>query len=229
MRVLLFDIDGTLLSAGGAGRVALRKAVQTAFGHPAPNCQLQFAGRTDAELLRKLLLQNQLPTTNANLQRLIRHYLRHLPGVLSACPGTLLPGVVALLEELADAEGVMIGCMTGNLAAAAQIKLTHFGLWESFFACGMLFGGDECHHREQLAETALRELVARFADRPFDVWIIGDTPRDIECARAIGARVLACSTGEHSGEVLAAYDPDHLIDDFSRTADVVRLLVPGCL
>lgn len=224
MRVLLFDIDGTLIDAAGAGRTALAAALRSAFQVTDPVCELHFSGRTDADLWRELLAANEIHPSSERLAILTEHYLRHLPAKLGECGGRLLPGIEALLAQLVDRSGLLLGCLTGNLRASAQMKLNHFGLWERYFGAEHLFGGDEHRHRNELAIHARGRLRQRLGER-HEVWIIGDTPRDVECARIMGARVLACSTGEYGYDELLACEPDGVVYDLSETEAIVERLL----
>ncbi|WP_153555841.1 HAD family hydrolase [Roseimaritima sediminicola] len=224
MRILLFDIDGTLIHAAGAGRRALLAALQGAFEVPEPRCEINFSGQTDGYIFTQALLQNRLPATAENLRRLIDHYLQILPHWLEQCSGVVLPGVVSLLGRLQQVPGIHLSCMTGNLASAARLKLQHFGLWDGYFDGPHLFTGDDCQQRDQMARAAAARLAASFEGIELDLWVIGDTPRDVRCARAMGARVLACCTGQHSRDEMAACQPDHLFDDLSDVSTIADIL-----
>jgi len=180
-----------------------------------------YSGRTDRAIVRDLFHHHGLEDNPANLQRLLEGYLRRLPGFLSSHQGKVLPGIAALLKHLANDEHVSLGLLTGNMRAGAQAKLGHFGL-DHYFA----FGGFGDHHfdRDDVARDAYVAVhrhhngcVVR--ER---IWVIGDTPLDIRCARTIGARVAAVATGWHSLEELEAERPDLLFSDF---ADPGLLLV----
>jgi len=223
VRVLLFDIDGTLIRAGGAGRLALMDAMRSAFAIEDPCCKISFSGRTDGFLLRQVLRENGVEPTVAHYQTLIEHYLCELPVCLRRCEGAVLPGVLPLLERLRRLPELHIGCMTGNLAASARMKLQHFALWTDHFEQGHLFAGDDCEQRDHLAQSAAVELAKRFAFLR-DVWVIGDTPHDVQCGRAIGAKVLACCTGEHRRDEMQQHRPDYLVDDLQDTDMLAELL-----
>lgn len=221
MNVFLFDIDGTLLSSGGAGKAALEEGLAEEFGIRGTIEKLVLSGRTDRAIVDDLLGLSGLEPTSENRQRLIAGYLRMLPTCLTRSSGRVLPGVWSLLDHLRSTAHVAIGLLTGNLRAGAQLKLGHFGL-ENHFA----FGGYGDHHedRDDVAREALVEAQNRFGEKvdPQRVWVIGDTPLDVRCARAIGARAVAVTTGWHTREELAASEPDVLLDDL-RDPSFLRL------
>jgi phosphoglycolate phosphatase-like HAD superfamily hydrolase len=214
MRILLFDIDGTLLASGGAGKFAMESALLEEFGLPALTAQVPYSGRTDRAIGRDLLRLHGIDPTPANFQRLHEAYLHRLPNALARQPGRVLPGVVTLLESLAGRSDVAVGLLTGNIAAGAAAKLGHYGLAHHFAFGGY---GDRHWERDDVAREAL-SVAGRHLGRPIDlnrVWVIGDTPLDVACARAIGARAVAVATGWHSLDELAATSPDLLLPDLA--------------
>jgi phosphoglycolate phosphatase-like HAD superfamily hydrolase len=214
MKVILFDIDGTLISTGGAGKAALEMALSREFGIGTPIEKLSLSGRTDRAILRDLFGLYQLDESPITWQRLREGYLRHLPECLARVTGRVLPGVAALLDQLRDREDVAVGLLTGNMRAGARLKLGHYDLHEHFEFGGY---GDEHLDRNDVAREAWAEVQLRFNEcvRAEDVWVIGDTPLDVRCARAIGAKAVAVTTGWHSREELAASGPDLLLTDLS--------------
>jgi len=214
MLACLFDIDGTLLSSGGAGKHAMYAAIASEFGVAQLDDGIPFAGRTDRAIGRDLLLRHGLEDTPANWRRFVRAYLDHLPRSLVGRPGRVLPGVGSLLERLRKRGDVAIGLLTGNLRDGAAGKLGHYGI-DHYFA----FGGFGDHHldRNDVAREALTE-VTRHLPAPVDldrIWVIGDTPLDVRCARAIGVRILAVCTGLHVRSDLEVESPDILLEDLS--------------
>jgi phosphoglycolate phosphatase-like HAD superfamily hydrolase len=214
MYVCLFDIDGTLLASGGAGKAAMEAALVTGFGVTDINHDVPFSGRTDRAIGRDLLRLHGLAQTEENWLRFLVAYLGHLPGYLSSHNGQVLPGIASLLERLAAREDVAVGLLTGNVREGARLKLGHYGLYHHFG-----FGGFGDHHweRDDVAREALAVVRAEFGeDIGLDrIWVIGDTPLDIQCARCIGVRVAAVGTGWHSLEELEAARPDLVLADFS--------------
>src|ERR1700722_17544152 len=213
MHVCLFDIDGTLISSGGAGKAALEMAMAAEFGVLQAVEKLQLSGRPDRAIIGDLFAQHVIDDKPEHWQRLTTAYLRHLPACLVSHKGRGLPGIAVLLDELRRRD-VPLGLLTGNIRAGARVKLGHFGLYEQF-----AFGGFGDHHldRDDIAREALEEVKQRLNGQhsPERIWVIGDTPLDIRCARAIGARAVAVATGWHSTEELASHQPDLLLTDLS--------------
>jgi phosphoglycolate phosphatase len=222
MHVCLFDIDGTLISSGGAGRLALEKALSSEFGISRQIENLLLSGRTDRAIVQDLFRLHALEESPANRQRLRDAYLRHLPGCLAAAEGRILPGIAAFLERLRAEDQVAVGLLTGNIRDGARIKLGHFGLFEHFAFGGF---GDNHLDRDDVAREALTAVHERFngAVRPERIWVVGDTPLDVRCARSIGARAVAVATGWHATEELAAHQPDLLLTDLADPTPLLRL------
>jgi phosphoglycolate phosphatase-like HAD superfamily hydrolase len=222
MNIFLFDIDGTLISSGGAGKAALEAALASEFGLWELVGRVEFSGRTDRAIIRDLFIMHGIEETPEHLRRVVSSYLSHLPACLKQCTGKVLPGIAALLETLRECDRSVVGLLTGNIRAGAEAKLGHFNLFHHF-----AFGGFGDHHfcRNDVARDALAE-VHRHMNGSFDpnrVWVIGDTPLDIRCARCIGARVAAVATGWHSLEELAAEKPDILLTDLSDAQPLLAL------
>src|SRR5215207_6367129 len=152
MRVLLFDIDGTLIRSGGAGKLAMEAALTTAFRVPEVIDRVNYSGRTDPGIAHELLTLHGIAPTAENLDRLQAAYLGHLPGSLKERHGEVLPGVIEALRR--DRREAVVGLLTGNVKAGAEIKLKHFGLWDFF-----PFGGfaDGLVDRDDVARRALAE------------------------------------------------------------------------
>jgi phosphoglycolate phosphatase-like HAD superfamily hydrolase len=183
------------------------------FGMPL-RVQVPYSGRTDRAIIRELFQVHGIDETEANLHKLFNGYLRRLPETLRAHRGKVLPGVQDLLTKLSGRSDFAVGLLTGNVRAGARAKLGHFGLFD-FFA----FGGFGDHHfdRDDVAREALAE-VHRHVGQPVpgeQIWVIGDTPLDVQCARAIGARVVAVATGLHTLDDLAATRPDLVLADIA--------------
>src|SRR5947209_1754243 len=214
MHVCRFDIDGTLISSGGAGKAALEAALAEEFGIGQLIEKLQLSGRTDRAIIRDLFRMHVIEDTETNRQRLVASYLRHLPGTLARNAGRVLPGIAALLEQLRVRDDVLVGLLTGNTRAGARVKLGHFGLFD-YFACGGY--GDHHLERDDVAREALAEVRQRLNGLvvPEHIWVVGDTPLDIRCARSIGARAVAVATGWHPRAELEAHRPDLLLEDLS--------------
>jgi phosphoglycolate phosphatase-like HAD superfamily hydrolase len=214
MHVCLFDIDGTLIASGGAGKAALETALAEAFGVTRAIEQLQLSGRTDRAIVCDLFRMHILDDNPANHRRLTDAYLRHLPACLARSAGRVLPGIAALLEELQARDDVRVGLLTGNYRAGARAKLGHFGLFDYFPFGGF---GDLHLDRDDVAREALAAARQHCNGSvcPDRVWVVGDTPLDVRCARAIGARAVAVATGWHSLDELEPHRPDLLLADLS--------------
>jgi phosphoglycolate phosphatase len=220
MITCLFDIDGTLLASGGAGKAAIEASLCEEF--EVELCvQVRYSGRTDRAIIRDLLRHHGVAETPDNFQRLVNGYLRRLPERLRQLNGRVLPGIAALLRELQDRSNVSVGLLTGNLRAGAKVKLGHFDLHEHFVFGGF---GDEHFERDDVAREALRSVHQHVGPHclPERVWVIGDTPLDVQCARAIGARAVAVATGSHTLDELQACGPDLLFADLSDAAPLLR-------
>jgi len=206
-RLILFDIDGTLIRTGGAGEKAFAKVIATAFNTSNGNVHLEFAGRTDRSIIRDFFVQHQIDTTPHNFTRFLDHYVFWLDHLLEQDRGEILPGVEALIRDLrALPQPPVIGLLTGNIRLGAQIKLSHHGLWDHFQTGGF---ADDSEDRAEVAAAALERGRRYFDDhlQPREVLVIGDTPRDVHCACAIGADVLAVATGKFSVAELEEHNP----------------------
>ena len=211
MPTLLFDIDGTLIRTGAAGKAAMEAALRTAFGLTTIRDEVPYSGRTDPAIGRDLLRVHDLEPTDANYAKLSEAYLQHLSPSLHANGGNVLPGVTDLLKQLHGKR--RMGLLTGNVREGARQKLAYFGLWDYFRFGGF---GDVHHDRDDVARAALASLNEHATDfKREDVWVIGDTPLDVKCARAIGAKAVAVATGWHSLDELAATDADLVLADLS--------------
>jgi len=222
MPILLFDIDGTLVRTGGAGKAAMEHALQTAFGVPKLIDTVSYSGRTDRAIGRDLLRVHGIDPSPENQVRLQEAYLSQLPTRLHTHGGNVCPGIVELLDVLHPHPGVVLGLLTGNVRVGAKHKLGHFGLWD-FFACGGF--GDEHFERDDVARMAVAEMRSHLK-RDFDagdVWVIGDTPLDVQCARAVGAKAVAVATGWHPIEELASHSPDYVLADLSNPEELLRV------
>ena len=220
MLICLFDIDGTLLASGGAGKAALEAAFTEEF-HTELRVNVPYSGRTDRAIVRDLLHQHDIEESPEVLQRLLAGYLQRLPACLTKHRGRILPGIQQLLDHLCSRERCAIGLLTGNVRAGAKAKLGHYGLYEHF-----RFGGFGDHHfdRDDVAREALAAVHGEVGPevRPEQIWVIGDTPLDVRCARAIGAKVAAVATGVHAFEELEATGPDVALRDLSDAAPLLR-------
>ena len=202
-KLWLFDIDGTLVDTGGAGMRALQEAAVECYGGEGPS--LDLAGSTDLGVLGGILAHFDLEHVADEEERFFAAYLRRLEWNLAhgGYAGRVLPGAVELLDTLAERDDVTVGLLTGNIAEGAGAKMRHYGLDRHFG-----FGAYGCDHadRNLLGPVAL-ERAALHAGREFspgETLVIGDTPKDVACAKAMGAHCLAVATGRFSAEQLRA-------------------------
>ncbi len=223
MRILLFDIDGTLLLTNGGGSGALRIAIEQEFGIAAACTNISFSGRTDRSLFAELLERNRLPTDSDHEQRLRARYTAVLPSVLSQRGGQVLPGAAELLDRLSGEPNIRCYVMTGNLQETATRKLEYFDLLRRVRG---VFGGDSDFDRNDLARRSAEILGRRYGAHALqDMIVIGDSPADVRCGHAIGARVVAVCTGEHDRKTLEAENPMHVENDLSDVDRVFEMLV----
>lgn len=213
IKLVLFDIDGTLVRTGGAGVKAFARAFQTEFGLNDGAEKLKFAGRTDVSLVREFFSHHGITPDATHFERFFETYLSHLDQMILQCEGGVCPGVNPFLNELRmQSNPPAIGLLTGNIRRGAEIKLRHYNLWKPF-----AFGGfaDDHEERDQIAAIAKErgEEVLKTKLRGEEVLVIGDTPLDIRCARAIGAKVLAVATGGSKLNELQSHKPDWAVED----------------
>jgi phosphoglycolate phosphatase-like HAD superfamily hydrolase len=222
VRLALFDIDGTLIRTGGAGVRAFARTLECQFGIPNGTGHVRFGGRTDPSLVREIFEHHGIPTTPENLQRFLDTYVFILDALLAPGEGAACPGVHDLLRALRGlAQPPAIGLLTGNIRLGAEIKLRRYGLWEEFVVGGF---GDDDEDRDVIAAVA-RDRGSVLLGSPLrgnEILVVGDTPRDIQCGRAIGARILAVATGGASFDELRAHQPDWLLEDL-RAADAAAV------
>ena len=223
-RLLLFDIDGTLITSGGAGEAALKDAMRSRFDVEEDLDGIILAGATDARIARELLQKHSIAVSAENVAALLDTYLGHLDERIGRHDGKLLPGILSLLNALSERTDAVLALLTGNVSRGAEIKLTHYGVWD-FFEFGAF--ADDHHDRNELGKFARARALERHGEEfpPSRIYVIGDTPKDIECGRAIGAFTVAIATGHYSSAELRDHAPDFLFEDLSDTARVVALLL----
>jgi phosphoglycolate phosphatase len=215
--LILWDIDGTILHSGGAGMKALEAALSEVFDISGSLAGIDFAGRTDPWIIRQIFERFGVEFTPENLARYVEGYVTLLPTILGTSGAQVLPGVAKILSEAAEHPSVVQGLLTGNLRRGAETKLGHHGLWD-FFPIGAF--ADDSEIRNELGPHALRRARGHWGlEFPAErVWVVGDTPHDIACARAIGAKCMAVATGSSKVHELAAFNPDVVLENLEDTA-----------
>lgn len=225
MHIVLFDIDGTLLNSGGAGQAAMEAAIAEEFGAVEAITGIPFAGRTDRGITEDIFRFHNIPLTDEARERFLATYLRRLPEELERHPGLILPGVALMLAHLHARDDVFLGLLTGNILEGARRKLTHYGL-DGYFDFELGAFGDEHASRDDVARRAwsVWRKLPQFGKNlhPGQIWVVGDTPADIQCARAIGAQVLAVATGRHDKSQLLAESPDRMVDCFAEAEPLLE-------
>jgi phosphoglycolate phosphatase len=169
------------------------------------------------------LNKHRIPATNENIASFLDTYVHFLSLELPRRAGQVLPGVVELLEKLKTRPGLILALLTGNISRGAQLKLEHYGVWH-FFEFGAF--ADDHHDRNQLGPFAQARAREKHGDefQADQIDVIGDTPLDIECGRAFGARTIAIATGSWPRQELAAHRPDYLFDDLRNVDEVIHIL-----
>lgn len=216
IRVVLFDIDGTLIRTGGAGVRAFERTFALEFKIPRATEKLSFAGRTDTGLVRECFQNHGIDPTPKNYRRFFDVYTFWLDHFLAQSDGRVCPGVrpcLGAFERLAQPP--LLGLLTGNIRLGAEIKLRHYDLW-NFFRVGAF--ADDHEDRNHLAKIARKRAEQRLGRKlkGDEILVVGDTPNDIECARAIRAKALAVATGSYSKAQLSPHEPTWVIDNLTQ-------------
>jgi phosphoglycolate phosphatase len=209
--------------SGGAGVHALKSAFTERFGIVDDLHDIEIAGMTDSGIVVSILNKHKIPATNENVSAFLDSYVHFLSLELPRRVGKLLPGVLELLEKLKSRPHLVLALLTGNVSRGAQLKLEHYGVWH-FFEFGAF--ADDHHDRNRLG-TVARARAKEKHGRQFstsEIDVIGDTPRDIACGKAFGARTIAVATGTWKRDQLAKYEPDFLIDDLSNVQGIIDTL-----
>jgi phosphoglycolate phosphatase len=225
MYLILFDIDGTLVLTGRAGVRAMNRACHDIVRGDALS-GMAFAGRTDWSILEDIVRRYGRTLDEPLLHELRRRYVRHLVEEIER-PGEgvkdVMPGIRELLAALQQRDDASLALLTGNFVEGAQIKLEYFDLWK-YFPCGA-FGGDAANRNDLVPIAIERARACGIADvRPADVFVVGDTPSDIECALVAGATPVAVATGGFSVEDLRRSGADIVFEDLTDTAAFLKLL-----
>lgn len=224
MKLLLFDIDLTLINTAGAGRRAMIYAFEELFGAQDGMSHADFAGRTDTGILKDALNRQALDWSSEIEEKFKQAYFEHLKRELRQ-PNPkkrVLPGILEILDILITRPKLKFGLLTGNWREGARIKLEHFNIYHYF-----LFGAfsDDSGIRSELPRIAARrfEQTTGQSVSPHDVYIIGDTPHDVACSRPFGAKSVAVATGLYSFDQLQAAQPDFLFQNLSDYQSFLRI------
>jgi phosphoglycolate phosphatase-like HAD superfamily hydrolase len=228
-KLVLFDIDGTLLLTAGAGRRAIVAALGDEVADPSAFEGIRFDGKTDPQIVAEILeaAGQAEPRESERVQRLCQRYVGLLALELErpTTRTTLMPGVEPLLDALEARSGVVLGLLTGNLAEGATLKLRSGGIDPARFRVGAY--GSDAAHRPDLPEIAARRAEPLFGRVPrgAEVVIIGDTPADIHCGQGISARAVGVATGSYAVADLAACGPHAVFEDLSDTESVMQAIL----
>lgn len=227
--LILFDIDGTLLLTAGAGRRAITAALADRLGAHDAWHQVRFDGKTDPQIVRELLeaAGDAAADDPEMIADVCERYVAYLEEELERSPGAtrVLPGVMPLLDRLEQRGDVVLGLLTGNVVRGAGLKLRSGGLDPARFRVGA-YGSDSAH-RPDLPAIAAERAAPIFGRVPRGetVVIVGDTPADVTCGRAIGARAVAVATGSYTVTVLREAGARAAFDDLSDTDAVLEALL----
>lgn len=216
VKLVLFDIDGTLVHTGGAGVKAFAKVFATEFGIPNGTEKMKFAGRTDVGLVREFFRLNRIEPDAEHFQRFFDNYVFWLDHILAQSKTEECPGIWELIRALQTLPNPpTLGLLTGNIRLGAEIKLRHFDLWKEFEVGAF---ADDHEERDLIAHAAHKRgcnVLGKHLDGK-EVVVIGDTPLDVKCGRAIGANVLAVATGGATLDELKKHTPDWAVADLRQ-------------
>jgi len=218
VQLVLFDIDGTLVHTGGAGIKAFAKTFATEFNALNGVEKINFAGRTDVNLVREFFGLHQIAATPENFRRFFDRYVFWLDQTVAQNNGGACHGVLKFIDDLSALPSPpKLGLLTGNIRLGAEIKLRRYDLWDVFQTGAF---ADDSEDRNQIAVAAL-ERGSRVMSRRLrgeEVVVVGDTPHDIRCGRFIGAKVLAVATGGAKLDELKKHQPDWAVEDLTRVS-----------
>ena len=224
-KLLLFDIDGTLLSAQGAPRKAMSIVLERRYNSFNYDHEYDFSGRTDPQIVEHLLQHDNRPFSDVLIKQILNEFCIELEKEIYLGKKPVLhPGVRELISSLEQNDDVFLGLVTGNVSTGAQIKLESAGLDNSFSVGGY---GDDSKDRNSLPPIAQKRAEMKFRKKFYnnDTWIIGDSIYDIECAKNNDLRCLAVSTGKTSKEKLATAKPEFLVDNFCDLEKIQNILI----
>ena len=213
-RFVLFDIDGTLIDPGGAGKRSVTQAFNTVLSVPDAFAGIALDGKTDIQIIKEGLCAHGLPAGEKAILSIVSEYVKNLKKEIKKKTKHLMPGVRELLHALQETDGCFLGLLTGNIQQGARIKLGAFDLNE-YFPVGAF--GDDHEDRNRLLPVAIENLKkSKGITIDFsDCIVVGDTPLDVQCAKPYGATCIAVATGAQQYDELLQTDADHVLNDLS--------------
>ncbi len=225
MKLLLFDIDGTLLHSGGAGLRAMSQAFEELHDIPEAFEGISLAGRTDTAIVKEVFDHHQAPLSEFVLTRYKNRYFELIAKEMQVDnpKKQLMPGVTPLLEHLRTRQDVYMGLLTGNWETSGRIKLAHFEL-SNLFAFGAF--ADDSHVRNELVPFALQRFTRHYglSIDPENVYVIGDTPSDINCTKPHNVRSVAVGAAHYTVDQLKKHDPDFLVESLEDTEQLLSII-----
>ena len=216
IRLVLFDIDGTLVHTGHAGTKAFAKTFATEFDLHHGSEKMKFAGRTDVSLVREFFKIHGLDESPAHFRQFFARYIFWLDHILTRGAGQVCPGIFEFIRDLQNLPNPpVLGLLTGNIQLGAEIKLRAFGLWDFFTMGGF---ADDHEDRNHIAVAALERgrRVLETNLQPQEIIVIGDTPFDVKCGKFIGAKTLAVATGGSKLDELKSCGADWTVQDLTQ-------------
>lgn len=220
MRLILFDIDGTLVDSGEAGTRSMNLAFKEIFSLEHPFRGISMAGKTDIQIVKEALRSHNIAASDSTISFIVNTYLRHLSNEIRNDRKYIKPGIINILERLSDRTGCALGLLTGNIEQGAKIKLDSFDLTKyfSFAGRGMVgaFGSDNEDRAKLLpvAVTKYKDFSGKTINYE-DCIVVGDTPLDVHCVKPYGAFSIAVATGPYSAEHLRLAGADAVFGDLS--------------
>ncbi len=230
-KLVLFDIDGTLIHCGKAPRRAITEAMVAIYGTAGDVNNYPFSGKTDMQIIYDVITGASIEAeiVKSKMREAIQGYLDRLQQTLNPNDVKVLDGIVRLLEDLKDHSQAVLGLLTGNVMEGAKIKLSRAGLDTYFFDGNGIIGafGSDSMSRNDLPALAVQRAFEATGKtfREKDIVIIGDSPYDITCGRSLNVRSIAVATGWHKEDELRTYNPDHLFDNFNDTQAVMSAIL----
>ena len=219
---MLFDIDGTLLISKGAGGRSITRVMRSTFEIRQEIARIEIHGQTDRGIASQLFRAHSIDDNEENWERFTTGYLDILDEELRNCDGNLLPGIPVLLSVLSENTQIESALLTGNIEQGAKKKIEYFGI-EHFFSWGGF--GDQHRDRRDLARHTLEIAKSKInPDQLENVFVIGDTPNDIRCGKAISAKTIAVATSGYTCRELESHSPDFVLHDLGDIDKVVSIL-----